>query len=467
MNNLLDEKKSNTMNEKSAIKPTDTFPDNNLVYRIAHFIQKYRVNRFFQHVPFTIFRSLSVILGYQHAVNGHPQLSKTWKFLYSQKFLEKIKLKRWTNSFIRYNIQLYFDTAFYLSLRNSKNKDYFHPVVGFNHLEKAIQQKKGVLIPLIHFGEYLHTLYTLLYRNVRIDEDSQKILVFALSSKENEFLFREQLKKIDNLSAVITTDFKSLQKTVQYYLKKNYCVFIAQDYYSKKQLRVPFLYNSKRYNFLVPCPQMITYLHFSLECPIIPVTTYPKQNLKFSVVKFLPEVNPMTMNISNETQTLQKEIVKYRNGTLNKKQKYGLISLLINRELNPYLLRIPFLWQGAFLFFDRTQLRIRFKNVKSYLEMLKITISELILFIQNSYEAGRKDKEIFESLKNFSADLDEIKEDPSDVITLNNKYIEISRLNGKNVFQKTISILLSFQNSYIKQNHNFISQRLNSLLTLF
>ena len=89
MNNLLVEKKSNTLNEKSTIKPTDTFPDNNLVYRIAHFIQKYRVNRFFQHVPFTIFRSLSVILGYQHAVNGHPQLSKTWKFLYSQKFLEK------------------------------------------------------------------------------------------------------------------------------------------------------------------------------------------------------------------------------------------------------------------------------------------------------------------------------------------------------------------------------------------
>ncbi len=463
----MNEKKSDTLDNNSTIKPTDTFPDNNFVYRVAHFIQKYRVNRFFQHVPFTIFRALSVPIGYQHAVNGHPQLSKTWKFLYSQKFLEKIKLKRWTNSFIRYKIQLYFDTALYLSIRNSKNKDYFHPVVGFNHLEKAIQKKKGVIVPLLHLGEYLHTLYTLLYRNVLIDEKSQKILVFALSSKENEFLFRGQIKKIDNLSAVITTDFKSLQKTIQYYLKRNYCVFLAQDYYSRKQLRVPFLYNSKQYDFLVPCPQMITNIHLNLGCPIIPVTTYPRQNLKLSVVKFLPEVNPLTMDISNEDETLQKEIVNFRNGTLNKKEKYGLLSLLINRKLNRYLLQYPFLWQGAFLFFDRTQLRIKFKNVESYLEMLKITITKLSLFILNSYEHGRRDEDIVNNLKSFSADLEEIEEDPRDIITLNNKYIDIGLLTGKNTFKKVISILLSYQNSYIKQKNDFISQRLNSLLTLF
>jgi hypothetical protein len=158
--------------------------------------------------------------------------------------------------------------------------------------------------------------------------------------------------------------------------------------------------------------------------------------------------------------------VKFRNGTLNKKQKYGLISLLINRKLNPYILQYPFLWQGAFLLFDRTELRIRFKNVKSYLEMLKITISKLSLFIQNSYEPGRKDEEIFEKLKSLSAELEELDEDPSDILTLKNKYIEIARLNGKNVFKKVISILLSYQNPYFKQKHNFIS-RLNSSLNLF
>ena len=139
----MDEKIYNGLDNNSTIRPTDTFPDNNLVYRVAHFIQKYRVNRLFQHVPFIIFRALSVPVGYTHAKNGHPQLSKTWKFLFPQKILEKIKLKRWTNSFIRYNIQLYFDTALYLSLRNSKNKDYFHPVIGLKHLEKAINQKSG------------------------------------------------------------------------------------------------------------------------------------------------------------------------------------------------------------------------------------------------------------------------------------------------------------------------------------
>jgi len=204
----LDEKIPTTLNDNSVIKPTDTFPDNNVVYRVANFIQKYRVNRYFQHVPFTIFRALSVPVGYIPAKNGHPQLSKTWKFLFPQKFLEKIKLKRWTNSFIRYNIQLYFDTALYLSLRNSKNNDYFHPIVGFNHLENAFRQKKGVLMPVIHLGEYLHTVYTLLHRYVLVNGKSKRVLVLALSTKENEFLFREQIKKIKSLSAVITTDFQ-------------------------------------------------------------------------------------------------------------------------------------------------------------------------------------------------------------------------------------------------------------------
>jgi len=295
---------------------------------------------------------------------------------------------------------------------------------------------------------------------------NKRVLVLALATKENEFLFRDQIKKIKSLSAVITTDFKSVKKTVKFYLEQNYCVFLAQDFYSPKQLRVPFIYNSKRYNFLTPCPQMITNFHLNLGCPIIPVTSTPTKNLKFSVIKYFPEVNPMTMDISNETQTLQKEIVKFRNGTLNKKEKYGLLSLLINRDLNPYILQYPFLWQGAFLLFDRTELRIRVKNVKSYFEMLKITISKLRLFIQNSYEPGRNDEMIVENLSNFSAELEELGEDPSDIMTLKNKYIEISRLNGKDVFKKVISILLSHQNTYIKQNHNFISQRLNSLLNL-
>jgi len=181
---------------------------------------------------------------------------------------------------------------------------------------------------------------------------------------------------------------------------------------------------------------MITNFHLNLGCPIIPVTSIPTKNLKFSVVKYFPEVNPMTMDISNETQILQKEIVKFRNGTLNKKEKYGLLSLLINRELNPYILQYPFLWQGAFLFFDRTELRIRFKNVKSYFEMLKIAISKLSKFIQNSYEPGRSDEMIVENLSNFNTELEELGEDPSDKLTLNNKYIEISRLNGKMFLKK-------------------------------
>ena len=176
------------LNAKSSMKPTEIFPEFNFVFSFSHFIQKYRINRYFEYVPFRIFRALSVIIGYQHVLNGHSTVLKTWNFLFPKRILEKVNLKRWTNSYIQYNIQLWFDTTFYLSVRNSKNEDFFNPIIGFKHLEKALRQKKGVLVPTIHFGEFLHSLYSLFHRRIIIDNEPQKILVLGLASKENDYL---------------------------------------------------------------------------------------------------------------------------------------------------------------------------------------------------------------------------------------------------------------------------------------
>ena len=452
---------------KSSMKPTDTFPEFNFVFSFSHFIQKYRINRYFQYVPFRIFKALSILIGHQQAENGHSTVLKTWKFLFPKRILEKVNLKRWTNSYIQYNIELWFDTTFYLSVRNSKNNDFFNPIVGFKHLEKALRQKKGVLVPIIHFGEFLHTLYSLFHRKIIIDNEPQKILVLGLASKENEYLLRESKKIIDNFKIIITNDFSELKVILKEYLKQNYVIFLAHDYFSKNQLRTPFIYNTRRYNFSIPSPQMISHLHQISGAPIIPVVALPRHNLKHSLVKFLPEINPMTMKITSESITLQKEILNFRRGNLTKKQKYGLISLLINRELYPNLLEHPFLWQGAFLFFERTQFRIPLNNIQSYSQLLKEILPKLDLFVKSTYEPGRNDNKILQILEEIDMELKNIKQDQGEKLQINNKFIELGRLNGKNAILKAISIIKSFQNSFIDIKYKKINEKLELLKDFF
>jgi len=111
--------KDSQLTAKSSMKPTETFPEFNFVFKFSNFIHKYRINRFFQYVPFRIFRALSVLIGYTQAEKGHNTIRKTWNFLYPKRILENVNLKRWTNSYIQYNVQLWFDTTFYLTVRNS------------------------------------------------------------------------------------------------------------------------------------------------------------------------------------------------------------------------------------------------------------------------------------------------------------------------------------------------------------
>ncbi|QEE17042.1 hypothetical protein DSAG12_02874 [Promethearchaeum syntrophicum] len=459
--------KNSQLTAKSSMKPTDTFPEFNFVFSFSHFIQKYKINRYFKYVPFRIFRALSAIIGFQQAEKGHSTVLKTWKFLFPKKILDKVNLKRWTNSYIQYNIELWFDTTFYLTCRNRENADFFNPIEGFNHLEKALRQKKGVLVPTIHFGEFLHTLYSLFHRRIIIDEEPQKILVIGLASKENEYLLRESYKSLDNFEVLITNEIGKLKETLKEYLRKNYVVFLLHDYFSKTQLRTPFIYNSHNYNFSIPTPQMISHLHLNTGAPIVPVVALPRHNLKHSLVKFLPEVNPMTMKIASESNTLQKEILNFRRGNLTKKQKYGLISLLINRELYPNLLEYPFLWQGAFLFFERTQFKIHLNDIQSYSQLLKEILSKLDLLIRATYEPGRDDDKILKLIEEIGSDLESIRQDSDDELQINHKYIELGRLSGKKAIFKIISILEPFQNSLIKIKYKVINEKLELLKCFF
>ena len=101
-----------------------------------------------------------------------------------------------------------------------------------------------------------------------------------------------------------------------------------QDFYKESQMRVPFIYGSKKYDFLVPCPQMISSFYFNLGSPIIPMLSLSETDLSRSTTYFFNELN-LENEIGRVDDTfLKKKLQDFSNGQLSKKDKFGLLFFL-------------------------------------------------------------------------------------------------------------------------------------------
>jgi len=458
--------KSNDLTNSSEMKPTETFPDNNIVFRLSHFIQRYRLNRHLTRIPFFGFQMISTLLHKKFSWAAYDQLVKTWKCLYPPKLLSKINLKRWSDEFVKYNIELYLDTTFYQSLRTPMNTDYFHPIIGLEHIQHALQKGKGAFYSSIHFAAYNHCYMSLVHQYVKINGKSQKIKICAIVSSENQFFYREIFRNFPNLSLIATDSFRELKASIEKYLAQNYLILIGQDFYHPAQYRVPFNFGKERHNFLIPAPQMISYFHLKHGIPIVPVISLPGINLKRSTVKFLPEISLQTCDLEKFPPKLRQDLIKYRNGELPYTKHFGLLSTILNKTLNPHILTRPYLWQETFVFFERTQFRIVLKNVTHLGALLRLSAERLLKFMEKSYEPGRSDEKIVEILEQWCESATKCEKEEKIVGTcqIQNKYIEIGRLTSAAAFQKVIHIIRSQQSSPFRHKYPEFDKVFDNLL---
>ena len=244
---------------------------------------------------------------------------------------------------------------------------------------------------------------------------------------------------------------------------------VMQDFFHPAQYRVPLNSGKGRYDFLVPCPQMLSYFHLKQGTPVIPVICLPGRNLKHSTVKYLPEISLHTCNLEDYHPKLQQDLIKYRNEELPYTKHFGLLSTIINKQLYPYILTHPYLWQGSYLFFERTQFRIRLKNVTHLGSLFRMAAERLLKLIEKSYEPGREDEKIVPLLEQWKESAIACEKEGKSVgsCQIRNKYIEMGRLNSAAAFRKVIHILRSRQSSAFRQQYPEFDKILDNLLDCF
>lgn len=443
------------------------FIDYNPLFRFAHYVQISGMYRHFSHFPFLPFRLLSILVGPFVYKKGFPTVEKTWKHIYPKHIIHKSNLKRWSLELISYVFELFLDVTFYMPNHNFDSMDRYVKMEGYSEIKKALQEEKGVLIPFIHIGEMYHPGSTLLHTKIKIRDKIQKIDVAIIASKENEFLFQPWMKRCDNLYIIVTSDFKTLSNEIEEHLKHNRTVFIMQDYFKKHQLRVPFIYRSENYNFLIPCPQLLTYFHNKLGTPVVPCVSLPEKNMTRSRIKFFPKIDIKSIDPEKESTEIKEDLLKLRQNKLNNRQENGLLSLKINQLLYPYALKYPYYWQMIYTLFKRSKFRIEFNNISSYFEFYSIILSRLKQFIEKSYEPARKDEKILDILNRLNEEIKPMSDDPKATIHLHKKYIEIRLLSTQAAINKVTSIALSKQNHFIKQTYPEIQQLFLELVELF
>ena len=439
--------KKRTLEKNAKMKMHKNFIDYNPLVRFAHYIQTSGKFRHFANKSFLPFRFITIIVGPFILNKAMPVVKKAWNFLYPKEFLQKMKIKRWALELISYMGDLFLEVTFFSPNHTFQSINKYVKMEGYNEIEEALQEKRGVLIPFIHMGEIYHPISALVHTKVKIHDKIQKNGVVVIASKENEFLFQPWLERCDNLFIPVTGNFEILIDEIENHLKNNRCVFIMQDYFNKRQLRVPFIYGTKKYEFLIPCPQLLTHFHNKLGTPVVPCHSFPQKNLSRSIVKFFPQINLLSLDPNNEPAEIKEDLLKFQQGKVKDYRiQNGLLSLKINKLLYPYALKYPFYWQMIATMFKRSKFRIEFKNVNSYYEFYSIILQRLNKFMEKSYEPGRKDEEILAIINRLHEEIKPMSDDPRAKIHLHKKYIEIRLLSSQAAFNKVTSIAISKQN---------------------
>jgi lauroyl/myristoyl acyltransferase len=299
-------------------------------------------------------------------------------------------------------IEFFFEVTFIMPGRVKSKSNSDLSWEGIEYIQNELKKGKGVIITSLHLGHFLHPGKIILDSTYEFNGKQLPMFLGILSSAENEFLVREQAETYPNLDIIITDNFSNLKQGIENHLKKNHVVFVVQDFCNADQLRVPFIHGMKKYDFLMPCPQLLSYFHYKLGSPVIYCVNIPESDLSRTKTIYFPSVNLYKDPNTEPDENMRKELIRFQKNEMEEYERFGLISTEINRALNPYILQYPFFWEEVYPFLKRSSYFIDISGVNSIGDALEIISERMIAFLKNSFEPGRNTTHLiscFEKLK--------------------------------------------------------------------
>jgi lauroyl/myristoyl acyltransferase len=352
---------------------------NNLQYlwKAAVWMQNSGFYRPFIHIPEILRRSFGMVMGHLMLRSKKRQIITGINALFPK--LSKRRKNKIMHANMSYMGNLMFDCMFcvpavahddvYLKYLSHENLHY---------LDEALAKGKGVIMPTLHTGQFFHALGSI-FMHPSTKDPSKRYNLVVLGGRDNAAMFAPITARYPNYYVLETTKFSEVKNIFIEHLKRNHIIMLYYDFTSKDQIRIPFAEDP--HAFLKSTPQSVAALHFATGAPILPVVTCPAGQIGKSTIKFL-DPTPMA-KISEELENVSKD------------EFHRLISLTLNQQLHPYILKYTHVWEELMAFGSYVnKQRIYFEKGITVKEALISVQNFLINMITNSYEPNRNDEDV-------------------------------------------------------------------------
>ena len=392
------------------------------VFKIMAFMNKYQIYRPYKYVPpkqLNIYGHLigKFFLGKSKSVTR--KISASMRAFFPNASSRRIK--QLTDASVKYLGMVFVDFMFGLPQTTIPPYDRLYQYENLEILDKAVAEKKGVILCVTHVGSFLQTMPGFsLHKN--------QYWVTGVANLSNSIFYQYLIAKPDfkRLYVYPTISFQIIGKMLEKRLKENHIVIIYADYSMKDHLRVPYLEGKSP--FLIHTVQSAVSLHRKTGAPIIPCMSYP--NGSNGKTRFRIMDNTKIMEASK----------KYWNAP--KKEFHGRISMEINRIMYPEIRKCAHTWEEIMNFAylrlaDKLQIPAN-TSMKQFLELVGQKMGQII---DGSFEPDRPDEKYLQLLTEYGPKIISALHSPEKVFRPHRCKVNLSLMDAHSELMKLCRVI--------------------------
>ncbi|MHA1561773.1 MAG: LpxL/LpxP family acyltransferase [Promethearchaeota archaeon] len=391
------------------------------VFKVINWIGRKRIYKPIRFVPFSLLNGLGHLIGrfgFGTSKSVQRKMKASFNALYPG--ISEKRLHKFIDAATKYMAMLFLDITFRFPLTGDISTKRFYRYMNPERLDKALQQGNGVIIPILHIGEFLHA------PNMMVQYPYKRLKIGFVVSVANLAMYENaNRKRFDNLYAFASTKFSLISPKIESLLKGNNVFVVYHDYSTTKQLRTPFILG--KFPYLIHSVQSYISLHKRTGAVILPAISHPdgvfgKTKLEFLDNTTIIETSKKYWNESNE-------------------EFHGRLSTEINRKMYPYVRKYAHLWEEVMrLAVMRCADKVEFSKDCTIHNFLEEIQQKMLSVLDGSFEPDRPDNQLKILINEYFPPIINSLQNPDNILRSHKTFINLSLMSGISELLKLCSV---------------------------
>ncbi|QEE17349.1 hypothetical protein DSAG12_03182 [Promethearchaeum syntrophicum] len=398
------------------------------VFKIFAWIHKNHIYSPFRFVPFSILNGFGHFIG-KFAFGSSKSVQRKMRASFTALYpgISEKRLQKLIDAANKFMAMLFLDIAFRFPLTGDLPFDKFYSLQHSERLEEAFKKGKGVIIPILHIGQFLHS------PNIMIQIPGLNKKIALVVSVSNLLMYETANRaSFSNAYAFASTKFSKISHKIESILKENNAFVVYHDYSTKSQLRVPFIFG--KFPYLIHTPQSYISLHKRTGAEILPAISHPDEVFGKTRLEFI------------DNKSIIETSKKYWDKS--KEEFHGHLSTEINRTMYPYIRKYAHLWEEIMrLAVFRCADKVKFSKNCTIHKFLEEIQHKMLDVLEGSFEPNRPDNQLRILINERFPPIINSVQNPDNILRSHKTFISLSLMSGISELLKLCSVAQKELNS--------------------